>query len=202
MTRFLAWTMVALAGLTAIAGDSGYRPIGQDGPGSDPTNTMELTADERGFFRNPDGSCVQCSIGMCGWHCNMPEATTLLWDTSYGPRVRGGSSPSRVAGYCNSRHIQAYNVTGSNTWDWMKWACKTGRFAAIGAGGNHFQTLYGFDPGKNRYYVANNNSTHKIDEYDEAGFRRLHLASGQWVVVLKHSAPERPKYVDWWMGDE
>ena len=43
------------------------------------------------------------------------------------------------------RGIRAFNVTGSNTWDWMKWAAETGRGAAIGAGTAHFQTLMGYD---------------------------------------------------------
>ena len=73
---------------------------------------MELPVEVRRWYRNPDGSCVQCSIGMCGAWNNVPAATTLLWDTEYGPAVRGGSWPSRVADYCRRRGIRAYNVTG------------------------------------------------------------------------------------------
>lgn len=166
---------------------------------SDPPQLMELEPDTRAWFRNPDGSCVQCSIGMAGVHCNCPEATTLLWDTPYGPKERGGSWPGRVANYCNSRHIEAYNVTGNTTIDWCRWAAKTGRFGAIGAGGSHFQTLYGFVPNDPKpWRVCNNNSTHKIDEYTEDGFRRLHYASGPWVVILKRPSSENPRLVDWW----
>lgn len=163
-----------------------------------PIQEMQLPPSVRGWFRNPDGSCVQCSIGMAGVHCNDMNAITLLWDTVYGPRVRGGSSPSRVAGYCNSRGIKAWNVTGQNTWDWMRWAARTGRFAAIGAGGMHFQTLYGWDADRNVWYVCNNNTPQKIDEYTDPQFQRLHLASGQWVVVLQRSSPEIPEYTEWW----
>ena len=160
---------------------------------------MQLPAEQRAYFRNPDGSCVQCSIGMAGMWNNTPAATTLLWDTPYGPAERGGSGPSRVSRYCNERNIAAFNVTGDSTFEWMEWAAATGRFAAIGAGGNHFQTLYGRDKTNGRWYVCNNNSTHKIDEYSEDGFRRLHLASGRWCVILDTpSPPPLPRYVNWW----
>src|SRR5210317_1769151 len=65
--------------------------------------SVDLPRDIRTWFRNPDGSCVQCSIGMCGVDQNVPKAATLLWDTVYGDRERGGSGPSRVARYCTER---------------------------------------------------------------------------------------------------
>ena len=165
----------------------------------DPRLSADVPAEIRRWFRNPDGSCVQCSIGMCGVDQNVPAAASLLWDTDYGPRVRGGSGPSRVARYCRERNIRVWNITGGSTWDWMKWACATGRGAAIGAGSNHFQTLMGYEPAAGRWYVCNNNSPQRIDVYDEAGFRRLHLASGQWVVILDYPPhPARPHYVRWW----
>ena len=73
------------------------------------------------------------------------------------------------------------------------------RNTAIGAGSRHFQTLCGYDPKTGTWYVCNNNSTHKIDRYDEAGFRRLHLASGPWVVILDQ--PPHPPHFElrkWW----
>ena len=165
----------------------------------DPRLAVDLPSHVRRWFRNPDGSCVQCSIGMCGVDQNVPAAATLLWDTQYGPRERGGSGPSRVARYCRQRKIRVYNITGKSTWDWMKWACRTGRGAAIGAGSYHFQTLMGYDPRTGTWYVCNNNSPGQIDEYSESGFRRLHLASGQWVVILDYPPhPARPRYVVWW----
>ena len=158
---------------------------------------VDLPPEVRAWYRNPPdygGSCVQCSIGMLGVDQNVPAASTLLWDTQYGRAERGGSGPSRVAAYCERRGIRAYNVTGSNTWDWMKWAVSTGRGSAIGAGSNHFQTLMGYDPQSRTWYVCNNNSPLRIDTYDEAGFRRLHLASGQWVVILDSPPhPARPQ---------
>lgn len=165
----------------------------------DPRLAVDLPPDVRAWFRNPDGSCVQCSIGMCGVDQNVPEAATLLWRTDYGPAERGGSGPDRVARYARSRGMRIYNVTGRETLDWMKWACATGRGAAIGAGRAHFQTLMGHDPRTNTWYVCNNNSTGRIDVYDDAAFRRLHLASGQWIVILDYPPhPARPKYVQWW----
>ena len=147
-------------------------------------------------------SCVQCSIGMAGVWQNCPQATTLLWDTEYGPAVRGGSNPSRVEGYCDRRGIPAYNITGSTTFDWMKWAAKTGRMAAIGCFPVHFQTeiWYNPDPSDTKpWKICNNNSPNRIDEYSESEFRRHHLASGQWVVVLKTPPPPaKPVYVAWW----
>lgn len=160
---------------------------------------MEVPKEYRGWFRNPDGSCVQCSISLCGLWNNVPAATTLLWDTEYGSKVRGGSYPGRVAEYAKRRGIPIYNVTGRDTWEWMDWACKTGRFAAIGAGGSHFQCLYGWDPPSDTYYVNNNNSTARIDTYSDAAFRRLHLASGQWCVILDvPPGPPVPVYAKWW----
>ena len=44
---------------------------------------MELPPDVRDWFRNPDGSCVQCSIGMCGVWCNVPAAATLLKNSTW-----------------------------------------------------------------------------------------------------------------------
>jgi len=160
---------------------------------------VDLPEDIRREFRNPDGSCVQCSIGMCGVNQNQPAAWTLLWDTEYGSAVRGGSGPSRVARYCQARNIRVYNVTGKTTFEWMRWACATGRGAAIGAGRRHFQTLVGHDPETNTWWVCNNNSPTKIDEYSDRSFRRLHLASGQWVVVLDYPPPPAmPVYRQWW----
>jgi len=159
----------------------------------------DFPPDVRAWFRNPDGSCVQCSIGMCGVWQNVPAATTLLWDTDYGPRVRGGSYPSRVEAYADRRKIAIYNITGSQTWDWMKWAAKTGRMSAIGAGTAHFQTLCYYDAKTGKWYVCNNNSPTRIDEYSEAGFKRLHLSSGEWCVILKAPPPPAlPRYVEWW----
>lgn len=191
--RYLA-TLVAL--LVALA--AWPAAAQQEQPPAAVAHKMELRKEERAWYRNPDGSCVQCSIGMCGVWTGDLNAASLLWDTEYGKRERGGSWPSRVSEYCNRRQIQAWNVTGAETWDWMRWAAKTGRFAAIGAGSSHFQTLYGWDAQSNEWYVCNNNSTHKVDRYSWEAFRRLHLASGQWVVVLKSSVPEVPQYYPWW----
>jgi len=160
---------------------------------------MDVPSEIRQWFRNPDGSCVQCSIGMCGVDQNIPAAATLLWDTQYGKKERGGSYPSRVAKYCRARGIKAYNVTGKSTWEWMRWAVDTGRGGAIGAGSAHFQTLVGYDAESSEWLVCNNNSPKRIDRYSEKAFRRLHLASGQWVVILDAPPhPAIPEYSVWW----
>jgi hypothetical protein len=167
--------------------------------------TMQLPPEIRGWYTNPDGSCVQCSIGMCGVWANCPAAATLLWETEYGSAVRGGSWPERVAGYCEQRGIKAYNVTGKDTKAWMRWSAKTGRFAAIGFFTAHFQTLYGYDDRgtadtrDDLWYVCNNNSTDRIDQYTDAEFDRLHQRSGPWCVILDTPAPPAvPKYIKWW----
>lgn len=164
---------------------------------------LQLDPEIRQWFRNPDGSCVQCSIGMCGVWQNCPQATTLLWDTAYGPKVRGGSWPSRVEGYCDARKIPAYNITGDTTMDWMQWAAKTGRMSAIYCFNAHFQTLFWFNPDPNDpkpWKVCNNNSPKVIDEYTPKEFKRYHYAdNAPWVVVLKTpSPPAYPLYVKWW----
>lgn len=165
---------------------------------------VQLPGEVSQWFVNQDGSCVQCSISNCGVWQNVPQASTLLFDTEYGGRVRGGSGPSRVEGYADRRSIPCYNVTGSNTWDWMRWGAKTGRMAAIGCFGSHFQTELYFDPtpGAAKPWKVRNNwhgTTRTYYEWTEAEFRRHHLASGQWVVILKTpSPPMLPVYVEWW----
>jgi len=186
--------LVALAWLTAVSIVSG-----QEQPPSSVPYALELPTFVRAWCANPDGSCVQCSIGMCGFNQNVPEAYTLLWDSEYGKKVRGGSGPSRVESYANARKIPVYNVTGTNTWEWMRWAARTRRMAAIGAGRVHFQTLYGWDPVTNRWFVCNNNSTSKVDAYTWGEFQRLHLSSGQWIVVIdKPPTAPVPEYAAWW----
>jgi hypothetical protein len=75
---------------------------------------MELPAEYRSWFRNPDGSCVQCSNGMVGMHINRPEWTFLLWDTPNGAAVHGGSWPGRVAEYAQRLGMRIFNVTGDS----------------------------------------------------------------------------------------
>ena len=166
------------------------------------SDTMHIGEESRHWFLNVTnpGSCVQCSIGMCGVNNNDDNAALLMFPSKYGEPELGGSWPSRVEAYCNKRGIRAYNVTGSKTYDWMKWACKTGRFAAIGAGTAHFQTLYGYEEGHEKpWIVCNNNSPKVLDRYSETDFRKLPEASGQWCVILKSSTPLPPDpSIAWW----
>src|SRR5262249_40745115 len=83
-------------------------------PAGEHTVAMELPPEYRAWFKNPDGSCVQCSNGMVGMHINRPEWTFLLWDTPYGPAVHGGSWPGRVAEYARQRGMRLFNVTGDS----------------------------------------------------------------------------------------
>jgi len=184
-----------LLGLALFATGSGPASAGEI---SNPA--MNLSPEVRQRYYNTDGSCVQCSLGMCGADQNVPQAATLLWDSEYGPAERGGSRPSRVAEYCERRGIHAWNVVGPPTFAWMKWAVTTGRGAAIGASPMHFQTLYGYDPERKLWLVCNNQTPQRIDAYTEDQFRRLHLSCGiQWAVILDAN-PRAPvaRYDEWW----
>jgi hypothetical protein len=184
---------LAFGSSCAVAQESnGIKPILQ---------MMSLCTESRAFYRNPDGSCVQCSIGMCGFNNCDPNAAQLLWDTEYGPAERGGSNPSRVESYCDRRGIRAWSVTGESVDDtipWLRWAVKTRRFAAFGAGTRHFQTLYGYDYERSQWLVCNNNSTDRIDRYSESDFRELHRQSGPWCVILEKPASAAPVTEKWW----
>lgn len=199
--RRLKWFWVAiLAGTIAMAAISVARGQATASYAWDDQHlSLHVPQEVLQKFRNPDGSCVQCSNSMTGTDQNVGAFAYLLWDSEYGSKVRGGSSPSRVERYAKERNVRIYNVTGKSTWDWMRWACANGRGAAIGAGGNHFQTLVGYDPPTKRWFVVNNNGDQRIQEYSDEAFRRLHLASGQWCVILDYPpAPAPPKYLAWW----
>jgi hypothetical protein len=163
--------------------------------------SFDVPEDIRQWYRNHTGSCVQCSIGMCGVHQNVPNAATLLWKSEYGSAEIGGSGPSRVANYARKRGLRVYNITGRQTYDWLRWAYRNGRPAAIGASPVHFQTGAGCHPkeGDATWYVCDNNSPRQIDEYSQRGFERLHESSGTWIVILDYPpTPPRPVIVAWW----
>lgn len=165
---------------------------------------VQLPGEISTWFVNEDGSCVQCSLSNCGVWQNVPAASTLLHDTAYGSRVRGGSGPSRVEAYSDARGIPCWNITGTGTWEWMKFAAKTGRMVAIGCFRAHFQTQlwYNPDPTDPKPWKVRNNwygTTTTHYEFTEAEFKKHHLASGQWVVILKTpSPPMAPIYLKWW----
>lgn len=155
---------------------------------------MDLPAAQRTWYRNPDGSCVQCSIGMVGLWQDVPPAYTLLWDTEHGPAERGGAGPSRVASYAARRGIKLWQITGQPTLDWARWAARTGRYAALGLAARHFQTLVGYDPWSDTWYVCDNRTPSKIDMYNTARLRQLHEASGRWIVILDYDpVPPLPR---------
>lgn len=169
---------------------------------ADAVNVLDLTDEQRGWYVNPDGSCVQCSIGMIGTANADLNWATVLFDSAYGKAERGGSGPSRVASYAHRRGMKAWNVTGSKTKEWMIWAANTRRFGAIGFFSAHFQTLYGYDPDAREWWVCNNwyaqPADCKVTKYSDSEFVRLHHQSGEWVVIPEKPAPLPPKYVTNW----
>lgn len=166
---------------------------------NDPILSLHVPQNILRLFKNPDGSCVQCSNSMTGTDQNIPQFSYLLWNSPYGGSVRGGSNPSRVASYAKARNVRIWNITGEQTFDWMKWACRNGRGAAIGAGTNHFQTLVGYDPQRSVWFVVNNNGDQRIQEYGDKEFHQLHYASGPWCVILDYPpAAAPPEEVNWW----
>jgi len=162
-----------------------------------------LPEDQRVRFRNTDGSCVQCSIGMSGAWMNIEPAELLLWRSEYGKAIRGGSGPSDVRKYLDARNIQAYSVVG-NTMPWVEWALKTGRSAAVLYGAYHFVTAVGISEDGQRIAICDNNSPARIQWMTTERFRKYHLAwsrkSTGWVVILKYTPPpeRRVKYLEWW----
>lgn len=159
---------------------------------------MDLSDKQRGWYFNPDGSCVQLSIGMAGVHVGDLNAATLPFNSAFGLQERGGSWPGRTAAYCNKRHIMADNITGDSTIKWIEYAAETNRMAAIGLGAAHFQTLYGWDKATDTFYVCNNQTPGRIDKYTRAELLQKHEASGKWVVVLRKTTSRNPVLRAWW----
>lgn len=166
-----------------------------------PVQAMHIQAPVRSWYRNQaDGCCVQMAIGMCGCNCNDINAACLPFDSTFGHAERGGSLPSRVSHYCDARGIKAFNVTGASIDDtkpWIDWAGRTGRFAAMGFTEAHFQTLYGIDPDRHVYYVCDNNSPTRIDQYPENVFREKHRQCMPWCVILATPTSPPPLIVKW-----
>ena len=178
----------------------------------DPLLQVDLPKELRDEYDNPDGSCVQCSIGMTGNDQNVLKAERLLEDYDWNgdgkisaneKKVRGGSGPSRVASYARQRGLRIYNITGRDTIDWMLWALRNGRGVAIGFETRHYQTLFGksgdLTKKEGTWYVCDNNSTHRVDAFDYETFKRKHHESGPWIVILDYPPhPKRPIYEEWW----
>lgn len=181
----LACVLLVLLAVPALAGDAYLMP------------TDQFTR-----FRNPDGSCVQCSIAMAGVHHGVPSAEFLLWNSPYGPAVRGGSWPARVAQYAGQRNIPIYNIEGSETIQWIEWALQTGRYAAITYGVRHMITAVGISDDKQTFYVVDNNLPSQVQAVSRSRFISQHRGyGGGWTVILKGPAPaawKAPQYVAWW----
>lgn len=188
--------VVLFPGLLVAAECNGFSAIDVRDPSRD------LPVEFRLWYRNigyQGGSCVQESIGMAGAVQNCPAAEFLSFDSEYGPAILGPSGPQRVIAYADQRDIPIWSITGSGTDEWMKWACRNGRDAAIGFGVKHFQTLVDHDVNRGRWYVCNNNSPQQVDEYDDREFEAGHNASGRWVVIIRGpSPPADPQFIPWW----
>jgi hypothetical protein len=152
-----------------------------------------------GRQRDPDGDCVFCSFGMHGVRCNNLHAALLDFESEDGKANRGACGPARLAEICRQRHIPIFNVTGRSieeTYAWAKWAAETGRGAAIAFGKNHFQFMADYDAAKERWYVCDNNSPWRVDEYTDDEFKAKHTECCFWIVVLDGPAPPPPiRYV-------
>jgi hypothetical protein len=149
-----------------------------------------VPADQRERMRNPDGSCVQCSIAIAGIHHNIPAAEFLLWNSQYGPAVRGGSWPERVEAFCKDRKIPIYNVEGTQTIQWIDWALQTGRYAAVTYGIAHMITAVGISDDGQYYYLVDNNTPSRIDKVSRTKFIWEHRRyGGGWCVILNGPVP-------------
>lgn len=96
---------------------------------------------ERLRMRNRDGSCVQCSIAIAGIHHANANAEVLLFDSEFGPPVRGGSWSGRVAQFAKSRGLEIWQIEGDETIGWIEWALSTNRYVALSFNPYHFQTF-------------------------------------------------------------
>jgi len=162
--------------------------------------SADVPSDIRVLYRNPDGSCVQCSLGMSGVAADSEAAKYLLWNTEHGRAVRGGSNVSRVRHYCQARGIKAWIVTGrSECRQWVDWAVETGRWSNIVWGGNHMLCCVGrrvSRTGAVEYAIIDNNSPTRVQWVSERHFERM---LGGWLVVFQSPpAPGNPPVVPWW----
>ena len=164
-------------------------------------NNLQLPEFLRSHCRNrtSPGSCVQYSISGAGMSTAHRAAATLPWDSEHGRAIHGGSGPSRVRKYATQREIPIWNITGKTTIQWCQWAVDTHRVAGLGFGSNHFQLLVGKD-GKNWIVMDNNPPGPKrFQVYTDRQFRKMHAASGHWVVILARPPPlKSPVYRKWY----
>lgn len=149
-------------------------------------------------YRNPDGSCVYCSIGIAGVHHLNDNAAQILWNSKYGHACRGGSNPNRVQHDANRRQLPIWNVEG-DTWPWIEWALRSNRYVAVTLTPEHMQTAVAISNDGNTVYVIDNNSPTKVTPWSRDRFLREHTRhGGGWAVILQGpkplpwSSPQRP----------
>lgn len=173
----ISWLLLCFAAVAVVTGAERI-------PADEYFGENFFTKEQREAYENTSGSCVYMSVAAAGIYQNIPLAWTLPWDTDFGDACRGGSTPTRFERDAKKRGLLALSVTGEQTYDFMKWGIRNGRWVAIGAGVQHFQTLVGHDPENNTWDVWNCNNYHVVTRYTDAEFRRLHEACGNWCILL------------------
>lgn len=169
---------------------------------SAPSWVNTIPAELRQTYRNYDGSCVQCALGIVGQYHDNPNMAMLLWTSEFGPAERGGSDPGRVHEYCQRRGIPVYNVSGRSSFPWVEWALKNGRNCGVTWGSNHMITAVGISPDGQQIAVVDNNSPGQVDIYSRQQFIANHTSyRGGWCVIPAGPVPtpwDAPGYHPWW----
>lgn len=151
---------------------------------------------------NGEGSCVWMSMGMAGSHSHVVAGEYMPFESEYGRKENGGAGPQDVARACAERGISAYNIEGSATVQWVEWALRTGRYAAISYGRAHMIAAVGISPDGATFYIRDNNrpSVTQAVRRDEF-IRQLRLYTGGWAVVYDAPPPppwSRPAITQYW----
>jgi len=122
-------------------------------------------------------------------HANA-NAEMLLWNSSYGSSVRGGSTSERVKAFAAQRGLDVWVIKGSETLPWIEWALSTSRYVALSFDNYHFQTAIGMETDKKTFYVVDNNSPTKIQKVPREQFIARHRDGGStWCVIIKGPSP-------------
>ncbi len=199
---FLAAVIALMVSIQCVAWaqevvGSGQWAVSPLAPRPSPLNLPPV--EQRLRFRNHDGSCVQCTLGMAGVHQNVPAAEWLLWNSAHGSAVRGSSGPTRVRNYCDTRGIAAWSVTGKS-WPWIEWALRTGRTAAVTYGRNHMLWAVGISRDGRQVAICDNDSPQRVRWVSRSTFLQQHRLCNQgWAVILQAPPPPgTPELVRWW----
>lgn len=182
MRMLLALTAVAFAALSAL--------------------DQSMPEAQRVRYRNPDGSCVWCSIGMTGVQAANANAASILWNSEYGPAERRGAWPERVAEAARKRGLPIYNVQGQATEPWLDWALATGRWAGVTYWQAHMVAAAGMSEDGRTIRICDNNSPWKFQDMPrEVFYQRHRVHGGGWAVILQGPPPIpwiAPPQIAWW----